>query len=289
MILYNLDYYNYLGKLDIHYIFENPYALSYGIFVPEAVRNLENVFFPPMFYNDLASLYTESQNEIFVSQYISYSEYENAPNSFYITDGNGNKLSFEEGLKYAENYETDDHSTNIVLHMNYTPKKDGHIYLFTHELISLGTVKAGETVQKSIPFFEHILYFRDGYNLVTINDENMKHVLSLMAENQWENVKTENNCITGTTNYEEDGYTMLSIAWDRNWHAYIDGEEVEIEDFYDAMMFVKTPAGKHTLTLKYIPYGMKESKLISLCFWIFTFGLFGVLHIMKKRKQKEII
>ena len=82
---------------------------------------------------------------------------------------------------------------------------------------------------------------------------------------------------------------MLSLAWDRNWHAYIDGEEVEIEDFYDAMMFVKTPAGKHTLTLKYIPYGMKESKLISLCFWIFTFGLFGVMHIIKKRKQKEIV
>lgn len=280
----DLSHYKYVGKINNYYVFENPNALSYGFYVPDTISSLEYDVFPAMFYNKLASLYTDEGNEIFVSQYISYNDDENASESFYLTDFEGNKLSYEEALSYSENFVTDDVSSNLLLHINYTPKKDGYVYLFTHEFISLGQAKAGERITKTIPFSEQMLYFREDYNLAILNDDNMEHILSILAENQWENVKVQNNCITGTTNYEADGYTMLSIAWDQNWHAYIDGEEVEIEDFYDAMMFIKTPAGKHTLTLEYIPYGMKTSKMITLGFWLLTALLYGAGYLLQKKK-----
>ena len=81
--------------------------------------------------------------------------------------------------------------------------------------------------------------------------ENLQKTLS---KNQLKNISIKNDTITGTTNYEKDGYTMLSLAYDKGWSAYIDGKKVAVENPYDAGIYIKTPAGKHTLTLKFEPY-----------------------------------
>lgn len=164
----------------------------------------------------------------------------------------------------------------------------GSAYLYTGEFIPLGKAEANVDFAKDIPLSSKFTDLSETFDVVTMNEEVFNEFISEARKNQLEDIKIGNDTITGTTNYEKDGYTMLSLACDRSWHAYIDGEEVEIEDPYGAFMLIKTPSGKHTLELKYIPYGMKVGKAISLGFCCLTLLLFTALHMIKRRKTASI-
>lgn len=282
----DLERYQYLGNLEDYYVFENTSSLSLGIYAPLEINNLQYIFLW-QFYNDLASLYTDTEASLFVPQTLEFTETENVSSgSFHIkkTDKTLTLEEIESVCAVAEN----DTSPALKLCLNYTPLISGSSYLYTDEFIPLGKTKAG------VPFTEELLFkpnfsnFNESYDVVTMNEEVFNEFISKASKNQLENIEIGNDTITGSTNYEKDGYTMLSLACDRSWHAYIDGQEVEIEDPCSAFMLIKTPAGKHTLELKYIPYGMKIAKGISFAFWILTLFIFAIIHIMKRRKNASL-
>lgn len=103
-----------------------------------------------------------------------------------------------------------------------------------------------------------------------------------------ENISYNGHTLTGTTNYIKDGYTMLSIPYDQGWKAYIDGEAVDIEDPYQSMMFIKTPAGHHELKLVFIPYGMVLSLSVTGGSIIFTCLLFFIISRLKRKHPSNI-
>ena len=71
--------------------------------------------------------------------------------------------------------------------------------------------------------------------------------------------------------YDMGENNRLIRCWNCRNQIQYSAKEVEVEDPYYSCLTVKTPAGKHTITLKYIPYGMWPSKFISLGFIILSF------------------
>lgn len=284
-IIEDLEYYRYLGPLDTYYVFENPNALSLGIYAPTEAAKIDSLDFPPQFFNDFVSLYTNSSKELYTPGYLSYNETGIGENQFYFTDDAGNRISLEE----VERLRTEARAAcsfksiqDLRIHLNYTPDTDGFVYLCGGEFVCLGKGAAGSNTQKNIPFPDGVTIPDEGYNFVILNDDVLTDFFEQAGRNQLKDIKIIHDSIVGTTDYEKDGYTMLSLAYDPNWHAYIDGKEIAIENPYDTFMLVKTPAGKHTLELKYIPYGMKECRLVSLGFLLLTLLLLFVLRLKRK-------
>lgn len=285
MALHDLSNYKYLGKTYRDYIFENEDALSLGYYVPYETPQLtspSNMLLD--FYNEFAALYSENSETLFNSTTINYSESGSSPNSFWFTDNDGNLLTYEDAydLYMVEREKTSMGPINALrLHINYQPSHSGYQYFCTNELVAIGSSSADANTQVELPFPNSSTDFLKSYVIVSLNETLLKDVLNQMQKQQLQNVIISNDTITGTTNYTTSGYTLFSLAWERGWHAYIDGHEVEIEDPFNSVMMIKTPAGQHTLQLKYIPYGMKTSKLISFSFWIVTFIICFILRRKK--------
>ena len=205
----------------------------------------------------------------------------------YFTDINNNLLRFDEANSIYENVREEANASPISalrIHLNITPAKSGEAYLYSNEFISLGELEKDVPIEIETPYPNPISEFRNAYNYVILNKDTLNDFYDAASKNQLENIRIGNNTITGTTNYSEDGYTLLSLAYDRNWHAYLDDKEVEIQDYFNSFMLIETPAGQHTLELKYIPYGMKASKLITYLCWFCTFIGYTAFYIRSRKK-----
>lgn len=76
--------------------------------------------------------------------------------------------------------------------------------------------------------------------------------INKLMENQLEIIKTENNYLSGKINLEQEKYMLFRLTYNDNWHAYIDGEEVDIIAVDNALMELKVPEGEHIIEFKYI-------------------------------------
>ena len=295
----DLAEYRYLGNIDGNYVFENPYTLPIGIYAPYEAAKLEDdsmdndSIFVPYYLDDLSSLYLPEGETLFSHQIISYDESGKGKNIFYYTDENDRILSFDE-VNDILNTEKSQGNTltpldNLYINISVTPESDGPLYLYFIEFISLGYAQKGVpfTCRNSFPS-SYLPASNDLYNLSVFKSENMPDFYESASQYVLEDISYEGHTLKGTTDYAEDGYTILSIPYDRGWKAYIDGKEVPIEDPYQSMMFVKTPAGHHELTLKFIPYGMIQSLLVTGGSISFTALLFFIISRLKRKQPRSI-
>lgn len=290
----DLNEYRYLGSVDGNYIFENPYALPLGIYAPEELTKLNDYSnFVPYYLEDLSAFYLPDNGSPFSHQLITYDESASGENIFYYTDENDRILTFDEvNAILEETNKNGDNLTpmdNLYINISVMPEADGPLYLYSIEFVSLGYAKSGERFKCRISFpTANLPASNDLYNLTVFNSEIMPEFYENANKFTWENLTYTGHTLTGTTDYEEDGYTMLSIPYDRGWKAYIDGKEVDIEDPYQSMMFVKTPAGHHELKLVFIPYGMVQSLVVTGGSIVFTCLLFFITSKLKRKHPKSI-
>lgn len=295
----DLAEYRYLGSVDGNYIFENPYTLPIGIYAPYEAAELDDdsmnndSVFVPYYLDDLSSLYLPEGETLFSHQLISYDESGKGENIFYYTDENDRILSFDEINDILDMEKSQGNTLvpldTLYINISVTPENDGPLYLYLAEFISLGYAQKGVPFTCRISFpYSYLPASNDLYNLSVFKSENMPDFYESASRHVLENISYEGHTLKGTTDYAEDGYTILSIPYDRGWKAYIDGKEVPIEDPYQSMMFVKTPAGHHELTLKFIPYGMIQSLLVTGGSISFTALLFFIISRLKRKQPRSI-
>lgn len=283
--LLDLASYSYQGLLhDAYHVYENERTLPLGFYAPASIgETAKHLYFSPFFYDNFVKMYTKDDRNLFEVYGIEYDQSGSSEFSFYFTDTSGKKVSYEQ----AEQILLD--NTDIVteplyklyMHINFTPTNSGQAYLYADELAGLGEALADKPSSFTAIYPNTLFRVQKSYYVVVMNEEVLDDFYGIASKNVLADITYGNDTITGTTDYEKDGYTLLSLAYDRSWHAYIDGEEVGVEDPFSSCIAVKTPAGRHTLTLKYIPYMMKECKLISLGFLLFALTLAAL-----KRKKK---
>lgn len=290
----DLNEYRYLGSIDGNYIFESPYALPLGIYTPKELAELDDYSnFVPYYLEDLSSFYLPEDKAAFTHWLIDYDETASGENIFYYTDENDRILTLDEvntllneSNKKGSNLDSMD---TLYINISVTPKDDGPLYLYAIEFVPLGYAKCGEPFRGRISFPSADLPpSNDFYNLTIFHSDVMPEFYENANRYTWENLTYTGHTLTGTTDYEEDGYTMLSIPYDRGWKAYIDGKEVDIEDPYQSMMFVKTPAGHHELKLVFIPYGMVQSLFATGGSIAFSCLLFFIISRLKRKHPKSM-
>lgn len=84
--------------------------------------------------------------------------------------------------------------------------------------------------------------------------------------------------ITLNTETTADGLAVLTLPYDENWRAELDGQTVEVQAA-GYLLGVEVPAGSHTLTLTYTQPGMGVGLLLSLL------GLVLTLLLLRRRKN----
>ena len=86
------------------------------------------------------------------------------------------------------------------------------------------------------------------------------------------------------SNAQADGLVVLTVPYDDNWRAEVDGARAEIQRAAGALMAVELPAGSHTLTLTYTQPGAAAGLGLTLAG---ALGLAALAFWQKKTNGKE--
>ena len=115
-----------------------------------------------------------------------------------------------------------------------------------------------------------------------MDKEKLAHLAAKLNENGINITSHSQNKITGTISNDEDDQIMFtSIPYDKGWHAYINGEEVETFKNLDSLLAFKLPKGELNVEIVFIPQGFNIGLFISLL----TLDLLFILKVRKKSKE----
>lgn len=286
----DMQNYKYIGYQNEDFYFENEDALSLGYYLPENFQfaSFQRDVIPCELYNYIAKTITGNNDDIFTVFSIQKSSEEHLPdNSFQFLDIDGNIISSEE----ANNIITSDDAQStgtlpcqkLFVKINATARKDGELYIYLNEFVSLGYAKEGETKSITIKYPNQSLMDWDEYYCFTMDKDAYKQYIAAAKKNQLQGVSFKDTVIEGTSDYQADGYTIFSIPYSDKWHAYIDDKEVETYDYNSANLFIKTPAGRHQIKLVYDTNSQIVTLLLSIAFYLVCIFAYYI----QKRKEKR--
>ncbi len=122
-----------------------------------------------------------------------------------------------------------------------------------------------------------------------LNVDELTKAYDALKDNQFEVSTYKDGYIKGkvTADGTKD-LLFMSIAYDENWKAYVDGEETEIIPVIDdTFMGIKLNEGEHEVLFKYKPYGVLPGAILSIA-GLGIIVLCGILGKSDKKKKEEI-
>ncbi len=281
----DLDHYEYVGETGRFYVYRNPDALSLGVYMPEDIEEIVNDYGnTPTFYNEMVRKITGDEEKLFNIGAVG-DEYK----GLQFKDLFGNDIPIKETEDIYNTYKDEDVTSQISelrMKIEYTPKKSGWMYLYNIELSSLGYANEGEEFLTEIAY-PNTRAYNTAFNIAVLNEDTYKRFIEKESRNQVEDMVFNNDTISGTVDYEEDGYTMFSIAYDPDFKAYLDGEEVPIEDLLKSAMFIKTPKGKHSVALKYEPETLFRVLILSGVLLLLDIVILNVYERRRIRNERQ--
>ena len=66
----------------------------------------------------------------------------------------------------------------------------------------------------------------------------------------------------------KDGYVYISLPYNPGYSVYVDGEKSDYTSYRDTFMLIAMSAGKHEISIKYIPCGLRAGLVVSLIFLV---------------------
>ena len=122
-----------------------------------------------------------------------------------------------------------------------------------------------------------------------LNKDELTKAYDALKDNQFEVSTYKDGFIKGkvTADGTKD-LLFMSIAYDENWKAYVDGVETEIIPVIDdTFMGIKLNEGEHEVLFKYKPYGVLPGAILSIT-GLGIIVLCGILGKSDKKKKEEI-
>lgn len=122
-----------------------------------------------------------------------------------------------------------------------------------------------------------------------LNKDELTKAYDALKDNQFEVSTYKDGFIKGkvTADGTKD-LLFMSIAYDENWKAYVDGVETEIIPVIDdTFMGIKLNEGEHEVVFKYKPYGVLPGAFLSIT-GLGIIVLCGILGKSDKKKKEEI-
>lgn len=92
--------------------------------------------------------------------------------------------------------------------------------------------------------------------------------------------QTKGHVATAHFTAKKNQLLFTTIAYDKGWHATIDGKKVAVKAFKDGLLAIPVTKGEHHLTLKYYPPGL----ILGLFLSLLSLGLFFLFYRYQSRK-----
>jgi len=120
----------------------------------------------------------------------------------------------------------------------------------------------------------------EGIYVYSLNEKNMKKVLGKLGENQIYDSKIYKNKMSFKINNVDKETLLLTIPYDEGYEVYVDGKKTDYFRILDSFVGINLKNGPHSVTIKYIPKGLKTGIIISLI------AMVTLLYILVKKCKK---
>ena len=133
-------------------------------------------------------------------------------------------------------------------------------------VIDLGRVKAGQTVTLTLGAAA------DNALFAVLDEEALARACTALTDAAPAVTQWRDGCVLLDSNRTDDGLILLSLPYDENWTAALDGQPVEVQAA-GYLLGVEVPAGAHLLTLTYTQPGAGAGLALSILGLVLTLGL----------------
>lgn len=136
----------------------------------------------------------------------------------------------------------------------------------TYRTVDLGNFAKGEGVTVRLELKKDDLYIRDDCTYFrSFNTDKFKESFDTLSSCQLNVTEYTDDTIKGNINIKEGCETVFtSIAYDKGWNVYCDGEKIDINKTLDALITFSLTPGEHEIVLEYRPDCVKSGILISI-------------------------
>jgi len=124
-------------------------------------------------------------------------------------------------------------------------------------------------------------YRDDNYLVASLNEDVAEEIYELLRGSVMESVETVDSTVNGTVS--GSGTLFVSLPNYDGWHAYVDGEEVEILDYLGGIGIEISGDGEHAIMLSYEKPVYAAGIIISIVSWVVFVGYAAsLIHRRKK-------
>lgn len=252
------------------YLYENQYTLPIGFLIPEKLEETWSVTAKNPFsvQNNFADL-AANVSPLFIP--VDHKITGNAINIHPETDAHIYVYVTSDGEDFTAVYTSADGSE---LREPLTLNSVNNLYI-----MDLGFCPAGSSITFTATGKDKVNAYV--YSLKQSNFEALYDTLSARALQVTE---FKDTYIKGTITAEEDMRLFTSILYEKGWTVKIDGEEVSVTAFKDALVSVSVPKGTHEIEFSYCPEGLKPGLLITC---ICLGALIGIIVWTVKGKKRD--
>ncbi len=189
---------------------------------------------------------------------------------------------FYKGITDKFNITVKGNNTSTVI--RYRTPENSH-YSDIHDFtINLGYSKKALKVC-SVTFPEKGFYSWDNIKVVCQPMSNYLSYTQKLSEDVLENLKLEDNKVSGNISLKEDKILCLSIPYSAGWTCYVNGKETEILQANTWCMALPLTAGEYDINLVYSTPGLKIGAIVTSVGIILTIII--CIFYVKRKKRNE--
>jgi uncharacterized membrane protein YfhO len=227
------DSYPIVSEFSGYRVYENPYALSLGFAVPDAVY--ENINYTNDFlHNQNSVLEAVSGTGFYYTPHnLSFKD-----NGFSFTAADSNPVYLSAPDKFTGGLEVYVNDKQIAYEYDINQKRCYYV----------GKFESGQEVSVVLPG-----KYAAGVNVYVFDEEKFSAWAESKKTEQLEITEYTDTRIDGRITVEGEKTMLATISYNEGWRAYIDGEKAETRPALDTFLSVSIPAGTHDIRLVFTP------------------------------------
>ncbi len=155
----------------------------------------------------------------------------------------------------------------------------------SHRIVNLGSFNAGDRLMLTMTLQKEDLYilYKSEYFFYLDNDV-FTNSIEQFSSGQYIIDEYTEDSFKGTINIANGKNTVFTtIPYDKGWHVFVDGEEIETFEVLEAVIGFDVPDGEHTLEMRYYSDAMVNGTIIT------AIGLSVFLLILIFEKKLKVL
>lgn len=205
----------------------------------------------------------------------------------------------------APNVLAEIYSENNGRSFTFTPQEDGeyYVYLLNRKVKTVNVTIEDESrtfENLNRGFFVELGYLKTGVPVTVENredseelnaraylfeEDSLKAIYEKLNSQPFTVTRWDDDKLEGVVDGGEGGTVFLSIPYDKGWSIKVDGRTAIGRKAFGAFTAFGVGAGQHTVTLQYMPDGLKKGAILSASAILLLLASWGVGVLLSKKKK----